>query len=97
VVLLPVDHPLVAVDTIHSLVREQAVAAIPVSGDKHGHPVCLGREVADAVARGAIGGPTLREALRAAGAVDVEVDDPGIHANCNTPDALAIAWKELRG
>jgi CTP:molybdopterin cytidylyltransferase MocA len=95
VILLPVDHPLITVGTIHSLVREATVAAIPVCGDKHGHPVCLGRDVAEAVARGEVGGPTLREALRAVGAVDVEVEDPGIHANCNTPEALATAWNEL--
>jgi CTP:molybdopterin cytidylyltransferase MocA len=89
VVVLPVDHPLAAVRTVEALTAAGAAAAIPVCGGKHGHPVCLSRQVAEGVARGEVGGSTLRDVLKCAGAVDVIVDDPGIHANCNTPEALA--------
>jgi molybdenum cofactor cytidylyltransferase len=88
VVVLPVDHPLVAVETIATLVEAGADAAIPVHGGKHGHPVCLSRDVAEGIAREELGGGNLRDIIRTVGSVDVQVDDPGIHANCNTPEAL---------
>jgi molybdenum cofactor cytidylyltransferase len=94
IVVLPVDHPLVAVETIVKLVETGAAGAIPVHGGKHGHPVCLSRDVAEAVAREKLGGPTLRDAMRKIGAIDVPVDDPGIHANCNTPEALETHLKK---
>jgi CTP:molybdopterin cytidylyltransferase MocA len=88
VVVLPVDHPLVASDTVISLANSGGAAAIPVQGGKHGHPVCLSRQVAEQVAREVLGGANLRDIIRSVGSVDVPVDDPGIHANCNTPEAL---------
>lgn len=91
VVVLPVDHPLVRPETVCALAATGAAAAIPVHRGKHGHPVMLGRAVAEQVVTGALPGPTLREVLRAVGAVDVTVDDPGVTANCNTPEALAAA------
>jgi CTP:molybdopterin cytidylyltransferase MocA len=88
VVVLPVDHPLVATDTVVSLAESGAAAAIPVYDGKHGHPVCLSRDVAEQVARKELDGANLRDIIRSVGSVDVSVDDPGIHANCNTPEAL---------
>jgi hypothetical protein len=46
------------------------------------------------IAEGLLDGPTLRDVLRAVDAVDIEVDDRGVVANCNTPEALqeAIRW-----
>jgi len=88
VVILPVDHPLVHHETVVALAAVDAPAGIPVLCGKHGHPILLSRETSEGVARGALGGPTLREAMREVGAVDLPVDDPGIRANCNTPDAL---------
>ena len=91
VVLLPVDHPLVAPPTIAALAAAAVPAAIPSYGGKHGHPVMLTRPLAAGIARGALTGPTLREVLREAGAAYVAVEDPGVIANCNTPEALAAA------
>jgi hypothetical protein len=34
--------------------------------------------------------------MREIGAVDVPVDDPGVTANCNSPEALAAAWRSER-
>ncbi len=91
VAVLPVDHPLVRPETVAALVTVAEPAAIPSFNGKHGHPICLSRRVAESVARGDFTGPTLREVLRAAGAVSVPVEDAGVIANCNTPAALSEA------
>lgn len=96
VVVLPVDHPLVAPDTVRALAAAQADAALPSHGGKHGHPVMLSRRVAERILAGELAGPTLRDALRAVGTVDVVVDDPGVTANCNTPEALVEALARLQ-
>ncbi len=91
VVVLPVDHPLVTPATVRALAGADADAAIPAYRGKHGHPVALARAVAERIAAGELPGPTLRDVLRAVGVRDVAVDDPGVTANCNTPEALAAA------
>jgi CTP:molybdopterin cytidylyltransferase MocA len=92
VVVLPVDHPLVAPGTVRALAGSGAEAALPSHHDKHGHPVMLSRPLAERIVAGQLPGPTLREVLRSVGTVDVPVDDPGVTANCNTPEALAAEW-----
>ena len=91
VAVLPVDHPLVRPETVTELAAAAGPAAIPSFNGKHGHPVCLDREVASAIVRGELAGPTLREVLHAVGTASVPVDDPGVIANCNTPETLAAA------
>jgi len=91
VAVLPVDHPLVQASTITALAGGAFPAAVPSHHGKHGHPVVIDRGTAELIASGRMTGPTLREVLHDAGAVDVEVDDPGTISNCNTPDALARA------
>ena len=88
VVMLPVDHPLVTPGTVRALVARQAGAAVPVYHGKHGHPVQLARETAERIAREELRGENLRDILRRVGVVDVQVDDPGVVANCNSPDLL---------
>jgi molybdenum cofactor cytidylyltransferase len=88
VVVLPVDHPLVAPATVAALVSASAPVALPSFKGRHGHPLCLRRDLAEAVVDGRLPGPTLREVVKAAGWVDVAVEDPGVRANCNTPEAL---------
>ena len=95
-VILPVDHPLVAPATVRALLAGHTRAAVPRYRGKRGHPVALERTIATMVALGKHPGPTLRDVLHAAGIDDVEVDDPGVGANCNTPDALAAAWERVR-
>jgi CTP:molybdopterin cytidylyltransferase MocA len=92
-VILPVDHPLVRPETVRALAAADAEAAIAAHAGRHGHPVAVARLVAERVVDGELAGPTLREVLRAVGAVSVVVDDPGVRANCNTPEALAAAWR----
>ena len=96
VAVLPVDHPLVRPETVIELAAVAGPAAIPSFNGKHGHPICVDREVASAIVRGELAGPTLREVLRAVGAAEVQVDDSGVVANCNTPAALAAALVCLR-
>ena len=96
VALLPVDHPLVQSATIAALAASDAPAAIPSYRGKHGHPVVIHRSVAENIVNDPMAGPTLREVLRKVGATDVEVDDPGAIANCNTPDALERALQTLQ-
>lgn len=94
VVVLPVDHPLVLSGTITTLAAalgDGVVAARPAFGGKHGHPIAVARLVAEGIVSGALSGPTLRDVLRAVGTVDLPVDDPGVVANCNTPERLAAA------
>jgi molybdenum cofactor cytidylyltransferase len=94
VAVLPVDHPLVRPATVAALAAAEGRAVIPSFRGKHGHPVVVDRETALGIVSSELPGPTLREVLAAAGASVLPVDDPGVTANCNTPDALAAAWAE---
>jgi len=91
VAILPVDHPLVRPATVTALANTAKPAAIPSFNGKHGHPVCLARSVVELIVEGKLTGPTLRDILRSIDAVDVDVDDPGVITNCNTPEALTTA------
>jgi len=96
VVVLPVDHPLVGAEAIRQLVAAAADVAIPDYRGRHGHPVCLARAIANSLAHNDFAAATLREILVAVGAVEVPVDDPGVVANCNTPQALRDALSKFR-
>jgi len=96
VAILPVDHPLVSPRTVTALSEATTTAAIPSFNGKHGHPVCLARSVAESIVDETLTGPTLREILHLVGAVDVNVEDPGVITNCNTPEALTEALKTPR-
>lgn len=91
VVVHPVDHPLVAADTVARLVAVAGAAAAPRYRGKKGHPIMLRQDVAVGIADGSLPGPTLREVLAAVGLEIVDVDDPGVTANCNTANALNAA------
>lgn len=95
-IILPVDHPLVRPQTIAALMNQEYPAAIPTLNTRHGHPILISRRIAEGIVNGHLSGPTLREVLRTAPAHDVPVDDRGIRANCNTPDALSEAWSTVR-
>jgi len=93
VIILPVDHPLIDRTTFQRLSSTSAPAAIATYKSHHGHPVALARNIASGIVDRSLPGPTLREVLRATGAIDVEVDDPQTRANCNTPNTLEQAWR----
>lgn len=89
--VLPVDHPLVRPDAVVALVSQGGAGVVPRYRGKRGHPVVVDRRIAENIATGSLEGPTLRTVLVRVGAVDLEVDDPGTVANCNTPRALERA------
>ena len=93
--ILPVDHPLVRSDTVTALAATPSSAAVPTFNAKRGHPVCLDRTVAEAIVSRSLPGSSLREILGSVAAVDVPVSDFAVIANCNTPEALAMALRTL--
>ncbi len=92
--VLPVDHPLVQAETIRKLGAAEGGAVIASFRGKHGHPIVIDRSIVASIVAGDLNGPTMREVLREIVAVDLEVDDPGVVANCNTPESLSEALKE---
>jgi molybdenum cofactor cytidylyltransferase len=88
--VMPGDLPRVRPETVAELVsaRRQGVGGIvaPVHGGRRGHPVLIPREAwPDIIALGP--DETLRTYLRrhASQVWSVEVDDPGVHADIDTP------------
>lgn len=90
--VLPVDHPLVTVETVRILLAEGAARpdAIvrPIHGGRPGHPTLFPRSVWPR-----LGNPELprgaRSVVESPGTrtVDVEVADQGVVADIDTPDA----------
>lgn len=89
-VVLPVDHPLVRPATVRALVDAAAGAAgavvRPTVGGEPGHPTLFPRSI-----WAALRDPSLprgaRSVVEAARTVDVPVDDPGVLADIDTPEA----------
>lgn len=90
--VLPVDHPLVNADTVRAVMaqrttRPEAIVR-PVHDGRPGHPTLFPRSLWPALrdpdlprgARSLVESPGTRT-------VDVEVDDPGVVADIDTPEA----------
>jgi molybdenum cofactor cytidylyltransferase len=90
VLVAPVDAPLIAAATVAALLDEFRATRAPivraVHHGRHGHPVLFGREMFDALrhADPAVGA---RAVLRAHAdrLVNVDVDDPGVLGDVDTP------------
>ena len=84
-----VDVPLVRPATVQSLIARAGVSASPilraVHGGRHGHPVIFKREVFGAL-RAADPAVGAKAVMRAIGVEDIEVDDPGILQDVDTPE-----------
>jgi molybdenum cofactor cytidylyltransferase len=99
--LWPVDRPLASTSTLGAILAAAAQAGddvgwvAPRCDGRRGHPVLLRAAVLPFVRR-AGPGESLRDVLRASGlgALDVPVDDAGIHVDIDTADdaARALAW-----
>lgn len=100
VVLLPVDVPLVTVETVRALIhvwRQFSPAVVrPTRGEVHGHPVVLGREVLEGLANLAPGEPANHVVRRHATATgDVEIDDDGAYFDVDTVEDYVKAFGRL--
>ena len=95
-IILPVDHPLVRPPTVSALVAAGPPAAIPCLDGRHGHPICLWRDVVERLCTGLLPADNLRDVLKAAPAQDVAVNDPGVRVNCNRPEILQEALAQLQ-
>ena len=89
-----VDHPLVAASTFARLADEftatRAPLVRPVHAGRRGHPIVIRADLfAELTAAPTDRGARPVFSRHAARAVDVVVDDPGIHADLDTPEDLA--------
>lgn len=87
--LWPVDHPAVRVDTLARLVAalDGHALAQPRYGGAGGHPPLIRRAVWPALAACDLAPDGARGVLRAVDRVVVEVDDPGVVHDVDTPAA----------
>ena len=97
IVVLPVDVPLITAAGIRSLCAQaragDALILRSASGGRHGHPVLFAREVFDELRQA---DPELgaRAVVRAdpSRVVDVEVGEPGVLVDVDTPDDYRRAF-----
>jgi molybdenum cofactor cytidylyltransferase len=92
VLLAPTDMPWFRADTIRALLtafhgHPEADFCAPRHGDRHGHPIALRRTLFDDIAALGPDAP-LRELLRTRCRVSVDVDDPGVLHDANSPEDL---------
>jgi CTP:molybdopterin cytidylyltransferase MocA len=85
----PVDLPLVRASSIAALLTAFSSSSRAVAratyGGRHGHPVVFGRAVFDALRR-ADPATGAKAVVRAHPVLDVEVDDPGVLLDIDTPE-----------
>lgn len=94
VVVAPVDGLPARISTLHALLHAAASEGVLVATPQHrgrgGHPIVLRQQLLRRFGEGDAG--TLRELVRGVGARRrrVEVDDPGVLIDLDTPDDLAV-------
>jgi CTP:molybdopterin cytidylyltransferase MocA len=91
-VYLPVDHPLVRAGTVRALLAAarstRAPLVLPVHAAERGHPVVFDRALFPELADPTLAGGARTVTHRHLGeALLVEVDDPGVLTDIDTPDA----------
>lgn len=92
--LWPVDHPDVRVETLHAIANALGThdACIPRHAGRGGHPPLVARRLWPALAACTDSPQGARSVLAACDAVTVEVADPGVIRDVDTPaDARALA------
>jgi len=83
--MTPGDYPLVSKNTIQSLANEKGEVVIPSNQYKAGHPIKLSKDVKEAILC-ADSNSNLRCVLRAFEKNYMNVDDPGILIDLDTPE-----------
>lgn len=96
VLVLPVDHPLVAAETLRVLLAAPGAWVTPERAGRGGHPIKLA-DVGIAAVQSAPPHVPLREIPGMMGleVARVPVDDPGIHLNLDRPEDVAEALQYL--
>ena len=95
--LWPVDQPLVRADTVDRIIeawkRQHAPVVVPVYRGKRGHPTLFSAKLSPELLR-APEGEGARAVVHAheKALVEVEVDDPGILTDIDTPQAYRKAF-----
>ena len=97
IAVLPVDHPLVRPESVRALVdaflEGDAPVALPTHRGKRGHPGLFRRSVfPELLDPGLEGGARTVVHAHLADAALVEVDDPGVLADIDTPEAYRAAF-----
>jgi molybdenum cofactor cytidylyltransferase len=102
VAFLPVDHPLVTPETVarlrEALLAGEAPLVLPTVQGRRGHPALFDRTLF-----AALSDPSLEEGARSVvhahldRAALVEVDDPGVVTDIDTPEAYRAAFRERDG
>jgi CTP:molybdopterin cytidylyltransferase MocA len=93
----PVDHPLVTAETVDSLLLElsrgEPAVVLPVHHGRRGHPVLFAADLAMELME-APASEGARAVVRAhrRDRIEVEVDDPGVVTDIDTPEAYAAAF-----
>lgn len=92
--VLPVDHPLVRGETMRSLAARPEDWVVPMHAGRGGHPLKLGPMGIAAVMSAPPNAP-LRDVPSMVGieVTRVEIDDPGVLANLDTPADVDAATK----
>lgn len=96
ILITPVDAPLFAPETVKQLLAQECEIVIPVCGGKDGHPVCVGKNVAEEILRyNGEGG--LRGALHSTAfdAARIEVADAGVLTDVDTPEDYQAVLQRL--
>jgi CTP:molybdopterin cytidylyltransferase MocA len=92
ILVTPVDLPLIRAATVRALLAAFPSAKPPIvratHKGQHGHPVIFARAVFDALRR-ADPSHGARAVVRANTTLDIEVDDPGVLMDVDTPDDYA--------
>lgn len=93
ILLTPVDIPLFSTQTVAALLQTRAEAACPICDGKRGHPLLLSASAARAILSDC-GEGGLRGAVSRLDAplTYVEVRDPGVLYDADTPEEFARLW-----
>jgi len=83
-----IDNPFLKQSTLNILFNgiSNADVAIPTFQGRNGHPVLLNKPVINAIIRNINPDINFRELINSFSQIKIEVDDPGILVNINTPE-----------